>query len=70
MVAPPTLLPPSIAGWPVEVTADLDSVLPKVDVVYLLRMQNERMTESLLPSLRLELHGPLGLPDVGRSPGE
>jgi len=27
-------------------------VLRKVDVVYLLRMQRERMTESLLPSLR------------------
>ena len=52
LVAPPTLLPPSLDGWPVEVTADLDSVLPKVDVVYLLRMQNERMTEALLPSLR------------------
>ena len=34
------------------VTHDLDAVLPKVDVVYLLRMQRERMTEALLPSLR------------------
>jgi len=52
LVAPPTLLPPSLAGWPVEVSHDLDEVLRKVDVVYLLRMQRERMTESLLPSLR------------------
>jgi aspartate carbamoyltransferase catalytic subunit len=52
LVAPPTLLPPSLEGWPVEVTHDLDAVLPKVDVVYLLRMQRERMTEALLPSLR------------------
>jgi aspartate carbamoyltransferase catalytic subunit len=52
LVAPPTLLPPSLAGWPVEVSHDLDAVLPKVDVVYLLRMQRERMTEALLPSLR------------------
>ncbi len=52
LVAPPTLLPPSLAGWPVEVSADLDSVLPKVDVVYLLRMQAERQSEALLPSLR------------------
>ena len=52
LVAPPTLLPPSIEGWPVETTSDLDSVLPKVDVVYLLRMQKERQSESLLPSLR------------------
>ncbi len=52
LVAPPTLLPPSLDGWPVEVSHDLDEVLPKVDVVYLLRMQQERMTEALLPSLR------------------
>jgi aspartate carbamoyltransferase catalytic subunit len=52
LVAPPTLLPPSLAGWPVSVSHDLDSVLPKCDVVYLLRMQRERMTEALLPSLR------------------
>ena len=52
LVAPPTLLPPSLAGWPVTMSHDLDDVLPKVDVVYLLRMQKERMTEALLPSLR------------------
>jgi aspartate carbamoyltransferase catalytic subunit len=52
LVAPPTLLPPSLEGWPVEVSHDLDEILPKVDVVYLLRMQQERMTEALLPSLR------------------
>lgn len=52
LVAPPTLLPPSLEGWPVTVSHDLDAVLGKVDVVYLLRMQQERMTEALLPSLR------------------
>jgi aspartate carbamoyltransferase catalytic subunit len=52
VVAPPTLLPPSLAGWPVEVSDDLDMVLPKADVVYLLRMQNERQHEALLPSIR------------------
>ena len=52
LVAPPTLLPPSLEGWPVRVSHDLDAVLPTVDVAYLLRMQRERMTESLLPSLR------------------
>jgi aspartate carbamoyltransferase catalytic subunit len=52
LVAPPTLLPPRLDDWPVEVSSDLDAVLPKVDVVYLLRMQKERMTESLIPSLR------------------
>ncbi|MGH9268552.1 MAG: aspartate carbamoyltransferase catalytic subunit, partial [Acidimicrobiales bacterium] len=50
LVAPPTLLPPSLEGWPVaEVSHDLDAVLPKVDVAYLLRIQRERMAEALLP---------------------
>ena len=52
LVAPPTLLPPSLDGWPVTVSDDLGGVLPKVDVVYLLRMQSERQSEALLPSLR------------------
>jgi aspartate carbamoyltransferase catalytic subunit len=52
LVAPPTLLPASLAGWPVAVSTDLDAVLPKADVVYLLRLQAERQTEALLPSLR------------------
>ncbi len=52
LVAPPTLLPPSLDGWPVSVSHELDAVLPKCDVVYLLRMQRERMTEALIPSLR------------------
>ena len=52
LVAPPTLLPPSLVGWPVSVSNDLDAVLPKVDVVYLLRIQVERGSGVLLPSLR------------------
>jgi len=39
-------------GWPVRASHDLDAVLGDVDVVYLLRMQRERMTEALVPSLR------------------
>ena len=52
LVAPPTLLPPSLDGWPVRVSHDLDGELPKADVVYLLRLQHERMAEALFPSLR------------------
>ena len=52
LVAPPTLLPPSLVGWPVAVSHHLDEVLGAVDAVYLLRMQRERMTEALIPSLR------------------
>jgi aspartate carbamoyltransferase catalytic subunit len=52
LVAPPTLLPPSLQGWNVDVSYDLDTVLPMVVVVYVLRMQLERQHEALLPSLR------------------
>ncbi|MEM9035179.1 MAG: aspartate carbamoyltransferase catalytic subunit [Actinomycetota bacterium] len=52
LVAPPTLLPPSLVGWPVRVSHDLDATLAEVDVVYLLRLQRERMEAGLLPSLR------------------
>jgi aspartate carbamoyltransferase catalytic subunit len=52
LVAPRTLLPPNLERWPVEVSTDLDAVLPKVDVAYLLRLQSERQTEALIPSLR------------------
>ncbi len=56
LVAPPTLLPPSLVNsngqdWPVEVSHDLDSLLPDLDVLYLLRVQRERMDDALLPSL-------------------
>ena len=52
LVAPPTLLPPSLEGWPVSVEHDLDAVVSKVDVIYVLRMQLERQEQSLVPSLR------------------
>jgi len=49
LVGPRTLLPPTPLA---PATACLDDVLPKLDVLYLLRMQHERMNESLVPSLR------------------
>ena len=52
LVGPPTLLPESLAGWPADVGCDLDAVLPDADVVYLLRIQLERQTAALIPSLR------------------
>src|SRR3954449_7856402 len=38
LVAPPTLLPPSLDGWPVDVVHHIDDVIDKVDVLYMLRM--------------------------------
>ena len=52
LVAPQTLLPPSLEGWPVEVAHHIEDVIDKVDVLYMLRMQRERMHEALVPSLR------------------
>jgi len=52
LVGPPTLMPERLDGWPVSVTSDLDHVLPDVDVVYLLRIQRERIGQALFPSLR------------------
>ena len=52
LVAPPTLLPSTLAGWPVSVTHDLDAVLGDLDVIYMLRIQRERQNEALFPSLR------------------
>jgi aspartate carbamoyltransferase catalytic subunit len=52
LVAPPTLLPVGIETWPVEVSYDLDSVLPKSDVVMMLRVQRERMGAAYFPSTR------------------
>jgi aspartate carbamoyltransferase catalytic subunit len=52
LVAPPTLLPVGVAGWPVEIGYDLDAALPKADVVMMLRVQAERMSASFFPSAR------------------
>jgi aspartate carbamoyltransferase catalytic subunit len=53
LVAPGSLLPTSLSGWPVaDVTHDLDSVLGEVDVCYLLRLQLERGAGAFLPSVR------------------
>ncbi|MFD0559246.1 aspartate carbamoyltransferase [Stackebrandtia endophytica] len=52
LVAPPTLLPVGVSAWPVEVSYDLDSVLPDTDVVMMLRVQRERMGDSFFPSAR------------------
>ena len=52
LVAPPTLLPVGVESWPATVSFDLDQVLPEVDVVMMLRVQMERMSDSFFPSAR------------------
>jgi len=52
LAAPPTLLPLAVSSWPCAVSYDLDSELPKSDVVMMLRVQQERMTAAYFPSVR------------------
>ncbi len=52
LAAPPTLLPLAVGSWPCAVSYDLDSALPKSDVVMMLRVQQERMNAAYFPSVR------------------
>lgn len=52
LVAPPTLLPVGVESWPATVSYDFDSVIPHVDVVMMLRVQQERMTDLYFPNSR------------------
>ena len=52
LVAPPTLLPVGVESWPVDVVYGIDEVLGKVDVIMMLRIQRERMSELFFPSER------------------
>ncbi|MBV1850400.1 aspartate carbamoyltransferase catalytic subunit [Catellatospora tritici] len=51
LVGPPTLVPTDLSSA-VQVSYDLDAVLPQADVVMMLRVQRERMTDSYFPSAR------------------
>lgn len=52
LVAPPTLMParPDLMG--AKVAYDIDEVLPSLDIVYMLRIQLERLDDAPLPSMR------------------
>lgn len=52
VVAPPHLLPTDIQSWGVEVCDSIDEVVGRVDVLYMLRMQLERMESGNIGSLR------------------
>lgn len=51
-VGPPTLVPRSFEQLGARVTHDFDAVLPHMDVVNMLRIQKERITSSVFPSVR------------------
>jgi aspartate carbamoyltransferase catalytic subunit len=49
---PATLIPPGIETMGVEVTSDIDELLPTLDVLMMLRIQTERLSQCFFPSLR------------------
>ncbi|MCC6581338.1 MAG: aspartate carbamoyltransferase catalytic subunit [Phycisphaeraceae bacterium] len=56
LVGPSTLLPRGLADLGCEISHDLDAVLPRVDAINMLRIQFERMTSQLFPSVREYAH--------------
>lgn len=52
LVGPPTLVPRSFEQLGARVSHDLDAVLPEMDVVNMLRIQKERITSNVFPSVR------------------
>jgi aspartate carbamoyltransferase catalytic subunit len=52
LIAPPTLLPFGVENWPVDISYDFDSVLPSLDAVMMLRVQQERMSDLFFPNAR------------------
>ena len=51
LVGPPTLVPPTLASLGCELSHDI-AAIRDADVVYVLRMQRERMGDAFVPSLR------------------
>ena len=52
VIGPPTLMPSEPGWWGCDWSYTLDDVLPELDVVYMLRIQMERLDGAPLPSLR------------------
>lgn len=52
VVGPPTFLPLDIEKMGVEVSYNLDESIRRADVIYLLRIQQERQRRGFLPSIR------------------
>ena len=52
VAGPPTVIPPFIQEMGVKVAYRLEDAIRDVDVIMMLRLQHERMTAGLIPSLR------------------
>jgi aspartate carbamoyltransferase catalytic subunit len=51
LVGPTTLVPKNMRDMGVEISNNLDDVLPQVDVINMLRVQRERITSNVFPSV-------------------
>lgn len=61
LVAPKTLLPSKVRNYGCEVYHDFDAAIPGSDILYMLRIQSERLTDNCaFPSIR-EYHEAYGL---------
>ncbi|MEL6587787.1 MAG: aspartate carbamoyltransferase catalytic subunit, partial [Pseudomonadota bacterium] len=56
LIGPPTLMPPGMSEFGVEVFEDMAEGLQDVDVVMMLRLQRERMDGGFIPSEREYYH--------------
>lgn len=52
LIAPPTLMPVGVGTWPVKTSYNLDSELPTLDAIMMLRVQSERMNDAFFPTER------------------
>src|SRR6266545_4368821 len=56
VAGPPTLIPPFVQELGAKVSYRLEDAIGDVDVIMMLRLQQERMTAGLIPSLREYAH--------------
>lgn len=52
LVGPPTLVPRAFEQLGARVSHDFEAILPEMDVINMLRVQNERIESSVFPSVR------------------
>ena len=52
LIAPPTLIPNGVENWGVGQSYNFNEVISELDVVMMLRIQSERMTNSFFPTER------------------
>lgn len=52
LVAPKTLLPPGVQTWGVDVSTQIDPIIPEADVIMMLRVQKERLHQQFFSGER------------------